>query len=114
MAVNYISVGGKIRSKRVESRLTQMALADKLCCSPSYISYIENGVKTMSLDFFVDVANTLKISTDILLEDNLQNSWDQKYAAIQALLSGCSPKEMDFVLNLLKQVVFSMRKYDWK
>lgn len=54
----------QLRKKR---RLTQRALADRLCCSQSAISKYEIGGDTPGIDFLVNVATYFNVSADWLL-----------------------------------------------
>ena len=48
MAVNYISIGERIRIVRKRRGLSQNVLAEKIKRSPGYVSYVEGGVRGMS------------------------------------------------------------------
>ena len=74
MTVNYISLGERIKTIRKNKKMSQSTLAERIEQSQTYISYIENGNKIMSLDTFVAIANELNISADDLLTDSLNVS----------------------------------------
>ncbi len=74
MALNYYSLGKRIRFYRKQRGLSQMALAEAVDCAPTFISYIENGQKHMSLNTMVLIANALHVSADELLVDSLENN----------------------------------------
>ena len=54
MSLNYNEIGKNIREVRKENGLSQAMLSELVEKSPSYISYIETGAKSMSLDTFVN------------------------------------------------------------
>ena len=49
MVINYKKVGLKIKEVRLKKRLSQETLAEKCNLSTAYISYIEQGKKSLSL-----------------------------------------------------------------
>lgn len=112
MTINYICLGERLRTIRKNRNLSQKQFADLLDSSSSYISYLENGKKSMSLDFFVSIANTLAVSADDLICDSLSvksKAFDQE---IISIFSDCSESEMLLLINSLKNLKKSLRTYD--
>ena len=112
MAVNYISLGQRLKAIRKNRNLSQKQLADLLNSSTSYISYIENGKKSMSIEFLISVVNTLAVSTDDLLCDSLNaksKAFDQE---IVSIFSDCTESEMLLLIESLKNLKKSLRTYD--
>lgn len=72
-AVNRIQFGKRIKDAREKMGLTQFELAEEIKISQNFLGDIERGIKLPSLDTFVKLANALKISTDSLLADSLNN-----------------------------------------
>jgi len=65
------AVGRRIKAAREKAGLTQEDLAAKANLSTTHISCIERGVKPPKLDTFVTIANAIGISSDVLLQDVL-------------------------------------------
>lgn len=67
-----------LKDLRVEAKMTQIQLANKLDVSESYYSLIENGErqKNMSIGLLSKIANALNISADRILK--LETEWKQK------------------------------------
>lgn len=61
------AVGLRIKKAREAKKLTQEDLAALVELSPTHISVIERGLKTVKLDKFVAIANALDVSEDSLL-----------------------------------------------
>jgi len=74
MRINYSTIGRKIMTIRKKNGLSQMTFSEAIGKSPAYVSYIETGKKSMSLDTFVRIANTLCVSPDLLLAEQLMAS----------------------------------------
>ena len=74
MALNFVQIGKHIGEIRKRRGLSQQKLSEIIDKSPTYVSYIESGLKCMSLDTFVSIANALHVSADELLKDNIENT----------------------------------------
>lgn len=109
MAFNYVSIGKRIRNLRMKKGLTQMELAEMIEKSTSTISYIETGVKSMSLDTFVSIANVLGVSADELLLDSLENTTNLSAKEYTSLLRDCSEYERRVLLDALTAIKASLR-----
>lgn len=71
MTVNYSKLGTRIAQYRLALGLSQQELAKHICISREYISRIETGKATISLETFVSLANELQATADDLLIDSL-------------------------------------------
>lgn len=114
MAVNFISIGQKIKEIRKRRGLSQMALAELIDKTPAYLSYIENGSKSLSIDTFIQIANALNISADELLQDNLENTILVSNNAFATIISDCSEYERRVLLEAataLKTTLRSNRRF---
>ena len=59
----------RIKAARERRGLTQEELAALVNISPTHVSVIERGAKTVRMDTFVAIANVLEVSADSLLID---------------------------------------------
>ena len=90
MSLNYKVIGKHIREVRQRNHLSQAMLSELVDKTPSYISYIESGIKSMSLDTFVLIANALGVSPDRLLMEQIISTERCASEEIALLLSDCS------------------------
>lgn len=65
--VDYKSLGKRVHDRRCELNLTQRKLAELLDCNESYISKIETGRSTPTLDFLCLIAQHLGVGLDYLV-----------------------------------------------
>ena len=79
--------------------------------SPSYVSYIESGTKSMSLETFVLIANELNVSADELLHDNLVNTVRVSNHRFAAELADCSEYELRILFDVLKAAKKALRDH---
>lgn len=103
MAVNYRSIGAKIRWFRKKRGFSQETLSEMVACCPAHISHIERGTRIMSMETFVRLANVLQVSADELLIDTLKGTdvpFDRAFAAV---LRDCSEYEKRILLHILSE-----------
>ena len=110
MALNIISIGKKIKTLRRRRGLSQMTLSEMVDCSPTYISYIENGYKSMSLETFVEIANALNATADELLAENLVNTIKVTNHEFAGLLSDCTEYERLVLFDILQAAKAALRE----
>ena len=113
MQLNYIALGQRIRSIRTKKGISQMVLAERIDRSAAYMSYVENGYKSCSLDTLVLVANELNVSTDDLLVDSLANTIKVSNHEFATIVSDCNEYEMRVLLDFVKKAKESMREYKY-
>ena len=61
------AIGARIKAAREKARMTQEDLAAALEMSPTHICVFERGIKAPKLETLVNIANTLKVSSDTVL-----------------------------------------------
>ena len=108
MYLNYQTIGKRIRLLRKQQHLSQMALAEMVDKSPTYISLVENGQKGPSLEMLIDVANALKVTPDVLLSEYLEQNTPAIGSELSALLNDCTEYEKRVIVEnarLLKGVL---------
>lgn len=110
MAINYFALGQRIRSIRKKNGITQQKLSEEIPCSETFISYVENGNKRMSLDMFVCIANKLNVSADTLLFDSLVNTAKISNNEFATVLSDCTEQEKRILLYIVRLAKKTMQE----
>ena len=111
MSINYKKLGRRISIARERQRMTQEELAEKVNCSPSFISYIETGRKKTSLEKFIEIANALNCTADELLVDLLNNNLTVRTFKFASLMEDCDQFEMQILFDVVGAAKNSLRKY---
>lgn len=111
MNLDYTKLGQRIRSVRKKKGLTQFELSEQIGRSAPYISYIENGNKTMSLETLVLIANRLNVSADELLMDSLENTVKVTNHAFASIIADCSDYELRILLDVIRTTKQSLRNH---
>ena len=79
--IDYRAMGQRIRARRLELKLTQEKLAEKVEISTSHIGEIERGTSICSLAVIVNIATVLNLNLDILVkginDENADNAFSE-------------------------------------
>ena len=111
MSLNYYAIGQRIKEYRKRSQLSQAMRSELIDKSSAYVSYIESGNKSMSLETFVRIANALEIPTDLLLSEQLNGSIAAANQEITMILSDCSDYERVVIVKAAKTLKTTLREH---
>lgn len=95
-------IGQRIRIAREAARITQEELGRTVGCTAKHIGAIERGIKTPRLDTFIIIANTVKVSSDYLLQDLLDQPIDSLTGEFSAVAAQLQPELQRRVLRALR------------
>lgn len=95
-------LGLKIRNQRINLRLTQEQLAEKVDLSPQYIGFIERGEKNITLEKLISICNCLNLTPNYLLSDNTSFFEEDTNDEIFRLLSTMSDRERNIAINIIR------------
>ena len=102
MALDYESIGKRIKRYRTDKKMYQEELANKVGTIYKHVSNIETGAKGPSLEMLVMIANALDVSADDLLTDNLKHSSSPVGTEIHDLLLDCNNDEKAILTKTVK------------
>ena len=105
MLVDVLKVGKRIQEVRKSRGLTQAELAQMLDLSTKYISNIECGFKTPTLNTFVALANALQCDANSLLSDVLDVTTGQESGMVSRKLLALPAPEQRRILHLLEVMI---------
>ena len=95
------NIGRRIREARTKRGMTQEQLAERTDITIVYLSELERGLKLPSLTVFVSIAETLHVSTDSLLRDDLESGKEYIYDDLTRKLERLSPKQRIAVSEII-------------
>ena len=110
MSMNYITIGKRIREIRKKRKISQFALSEIIDKTPTLVSYIESGIRGMSLETIVAIANALDVSVDILLSDNLAINSQSFMYDIAEIMSGLTVYERTVIIESMKSLKEALRE----
>lgn len=108
--IDYVSIGKRIRQNRHHAGMTQETLAEKINVSPPYISRIETGSASPSLQTLVDICNALDITVDDLMQDSLPAAQKKLEGRLGELAQGCTAEELHLVAEVAETVLRNVRE----
>lgn len=134
--MNREIVGTNVRLARVRSNLTQEQLAEKADISSSYLSAIERGKQSVSLEYMNRIADALRVPVaNLLVREGTEgygvHSGTEKYDMfdreegelvtrrkrlnqINEMLSGCGDRELQIVQEEISLLINKFRYFDEK
>lgn len=109
--MDYYKIGQKIRKFRKAQGLSQEELAEKIGISATHMSHIETGNTKLSLPVFVDIARTLDVQTDDLLNDRDVISGTKANRELSEILESCTAEQLSVITEVIKTLLSSINKY---
>jgi len=100
--VDLCAIGARIKAARERAGMTQEDLAAELDMSPTHISVLERGRKAPKLETLVNIANTLHVSTDMLLQDVVVCATDGLASELSVAITKLKPKEQERIINAIR------------
>ena len=100
--MDYIHLGKRIKEERLKLNLTQSQLAEDIDISDSYMSYIERGEKSLSLETLISLTNRLGVSVDYLLQDSVSSTDDTIIGQFRCLIQDKSSTEKQMAIDVVK------------
>ncbi len=100
--MDLCAIGARIKAARERAGLTQEDLAAELEMSPTHISVLERGVKAPKLETLVNIANTLHVSTDTLLQDVVVYAADGIASELSNAISRLPKRDQERILNAIR------------
>ena len=98
-------VGRRIQEVRKSRGITQSELAQRVDLSTKYISNIECGFKTPTLETFIAIANALQSDANSLLSDALDVATSRESGLVSQKLLGLPAEEQRRLLRMLEVMI---------
>ena len=105
-------IGSRIRDARINRRMSQADLAAKANISLTHISNLEIGQTIMNLETFIRIIEALQVSADSLLRPDVPEVRSLYQSEFDELLADCSPKELDSILKIVRELKSTMARRD--
>lgn len=104
MALDLKKLGINIRKERKRKNITQEELSSNIGISRNYLSLIETGKRSVTLEILVKIADELECTTDKLLVGNQQFEKAEYEKEIEILLKDCEPTEKGILIDLCESI----------
>ena len=108
--IDYKTVGQRIRTVRLQKKLTQEKLAEAAGVGITHISHIETGNSIPSLQLTVDIVNALGCSMDELLCMEVTQARPVRDNWLSELVADCSDVEVKLITDMALALKTSLRR----
>lgn len=102
--IDSITMGERIRQRRVELHINREEFAEQLGVTTKFCCDIESGARGTSLETLAKISNCLMLSTDYILFGNANKISEQ--AIIQAF-SKCPEAKKMSLLEIIHKIIIS-------
>lgn len=111
MILDYAVIGKRIQRLRKGKHISQELLAEMIGLSLSYVSYIERGIKFMSIETLIKIANALEVTPDYILADSLKNHKTVTTNEFADIFSDCSSFEARLILSSARSLKAILKEH---
>ena len=101
MTPDYSVIGRRIKTLRLEYKMTQEQLADILDLSVAYLSRVERGCSSINLKRLTQIAEVFNTSPGYLLTGSNMNSKEYLRKDFTEILNQCSPQQQKLIYEIL-------------
>ncbi len=104
MSVNRLALGKRIQIHRRRKDISQNELADMIRKTPAFVSYLERGRRSLSMDSFVDIVNALETTPNELLKDSITLHGEDIALTLADDIGGCNEEERQLLIEVIQAV----------
>ena len=107
MALNYSIIGERLKQARMNKKLTQEKLAEKLDVSVAFLSRIERGSSYINLKRLNQICSILDVTEGEILNGVSKDSSTYLNKDLSNLIKNCPPEKLNLIYNIAKVIVDS-------
>lgn len=104
MALDYTIIGERLKKARVDKKLTQEKLAEKLDVSIAFLSRIERGNSHISLKRLSEVCDILGVTEGYILNGVSTKSNNYLSEDLSTLLKDCPAEKQKLIYKIAKVI----------
>lgn len=105
MSFDYTIIGKRIKKIREQQGYTQEKVAEALGVSNAYISKIERGKTSLSIETLASICECLDTSPILVLTGTLPKNEDYLRNDIEIMLKECSPEKIQLISEIIRKIV---------
>lgn len=102
MNMDFSNIGKRLQETRVQNKISQKEMAEKLGISTSYIHQLESGKVNAEFEKFVRVCDFLNVSIYEVLNEKNENIIRYMDKELYELIIKCSIEKQKFIYNMVK------------
>lgn len=105
MSLDFIAIGQRLKFARLNRKLTQEQLAEKLDVSVAYLSRIERGSINVNLKRLSEICSLLDISEGEILDGVTTTSSNYLNQEFINLFKNCPPDKLKLIYDVAKLII---------
>lgn len=105
MALDYSIIGERLKNARLNKKLTQEQLAEKLDVSVAFLSRAERGTIKINLARISEICDILDVSISTILTGTASNSKNYLTEDFSNLLKNCPPDKIKLIYDVAKVII---------
>ncbi len=102
MNMDFSNIGKRLQETRMQNKISQKEMAEKLDISISYISQLEKGKVNTEFENFVKICDFLNVSIYEVLNEKNENIIRYMDKELYELIIKCSIEKQKFIYNMVK------------
>ena len=106
--MDKVELGAKIREVRKECGYTQEKLAEMADIGTMYLGEIERGEKMPSLKIFIQLIESMNVSADYILRNELSSGKEYVFDEITKKLDKLTPKQRKAARDILDAYISNL------
>lgn len=103
--MDLTTIGKNIKKYRIEKGIKQETLAEMANLTPNYIGMLERADKTPSVKALINIANALGVTSDMLLCDVLNASYEIKSSLVFDKINKLPLKEQQRIYAVIEKLL---------
>ncbi len=107
---SLFNAGKRLKEIRKKSGLSLREFAKRIDFSPSYVSYIENGEKRGSIDFYHKCALVLGVSTGDFLDEKIPVPDELKKEGVEWIVFGKELEKEGITMDQVREWIEEYKK----
>lgn len=104
MAIDYAMIGKRLKEYRVAAQLTQEKVAEAANITTVYLSRIENGKVTPTLDTLDTICMVINADLGVVISGCQYNQKHYGHDVVLELFQACAPEVKPVAMKILKEL----------
>ena len=104
MALDYMIIGERLKKARIDKKLTQENLAEKLDVSIAFLSRIERGSSHINLKRLSEICQILGVTEGYILNGASINADNYLTSEFNDILNSVSPEKQKLIYAIAKVI----------
>ena len=105
MDIDFSNIGRRLQETRIQSKITQKQMSEKLGIPEDSIEKIENGIVNLELKRFIEICEFLNISVYDVLNNKNENIIRYMDKDLYELIVRCNIEKQKLIYNMVKLLI---------